>query len=495
MEECDAKVGDFVWNDLNENGIQDPDEPGIEGVVVTLQNPDGSLVDVLETDEDGSYCFLVPKGDYKITFGKPEGNFELTTPNAGGNDTLDSDVNEQTMMTPVFTLEGGEQNLTLDAGFVEICINVEFPGEIGYDQMICAPGNDPDPIISIRDASGGGTPIEYLWMKSESSDDFETGGFKPIPGARFPSYDPGPIDVTTHYARCVRAVGCPDYLEANIITVTVKDDAKAEIIAQPITCYLDLATFEVVTQTANAEVEWEFPGGMNPSSTDDKVVTASFNSFGYYNVKVTVTENNCSTSSSVRVLATYTPTYCNSANFNIGARTTIETKEVMIDWKVLNDGISYSFDVERSTDGSDFTKIAEVKDHKLIKAGFKEYEYMDVTPKLGRNLYRVKMNDPSGAAALSNILDLMLFEPGTRVMVYPNPVQDRLMVEFMEENSEDEITVELATAEGGIIRTFTWEKETVQNNLDFSKLPAGMYFVRVKIGSETTEVMKVMKKE
>src|SRR5262249_61408824 len=31
-----ASVGDFVWNDLNGNGVQDGGEPGINGVTLTL---------------------------------------------------------------------------------------------------------------------------------------------------------------------------------------------------------------------------------------------------------------------------------------------------------------------------------------------------------------------------------------------------------------------------------------------------------------------------
>ncbi|MBK7608862.1 MAG: hypothetical protein IPI18_17550 [Saprospiraceae bacterium] len=31
-----AAIGNFVWHDLNANGIQDPGEPGISGVSVSL---------------------------------------------------------------------------------------------------------------------------------------------------------------------------------------------------------------------------------------------------------------------------------------------------------------------------------------------------------------------------------------------------------------------------------------------------------------------------
>ncbi len=37
-----AALGDYVWIDLNRDGIQDPDEPGVNGVRVRLYTVDDS---------------------------------------------------------------------------------------------------------------------------------------------------------------------------------------------------------------------------------------------------------------------------------------------------------------------------------------------------------------------------------------------------------------------------------------------------------------------
>ena len=39
-----ATLGDFVWNDINKNGIQDAGEPGLPGVVVELYTQSNTLV-------------------------------------------------------------------------------------------------------------------------------------------------------------------------------------------------------------------------------------------------------------------------------------------------------------------------------------------------------------------------------------------------------------------------------------------------------------------
>ncbi|MDK4076810.1 carboxypeptidase regulatory-like domain-containing protein, partial [Staphylococcus pseudintermedius] len=67
-------VGDKVWDDLNKDGIQDDNEPGISNVKVTLKDADGNVLDTRTTDANGSYLFEnVKEGDYTIEFETPEG--------------------------------------------------------------------------------------------------------------------------------------------------------------------------------------------------------------------------------------------------------------------------------------------------------------------------------------------------------------------------------------------------------------------------------------
>lgn len=500
-ENCPAKIGDFVWEDLNEDGIQDAGEPGIPGVTVRLSSPDGSGgftdVDVTVTDDAGMYCFEVQPGDYKLTFSKPTGDHIVTTQNAGTNDERDSDIDPDMLMTGVFTIGGAEENLSFDAGFILPCINLDDAGLIGYDQMLCAPGYDPEPIVERAAPRGPDGVIEYLWMKSETTDEFSPGSFTAIPGATDRTYDPGPLNRTTYFVRCTRLLGCEDFLETNVVTITVKNDAKADIIADPIVCFQGVTTLEVETVTENPDILWTLPGGLTYSDAqrDDRTIDLRFNSFGTYTIQVRVRENGCEVTSFAQITATNTATYCDGTNFAVTAEAEAETREVRLDWRVLNDGVNYTFDVEQSGNGAAYTKIAEVNTADMTKGGYKYYSFTDVAPKVGRNFYRVQMRaETEGVSSMSNAIELMLFEPGTRVMIYPNPVQNELMVEFAEQQTEP-IQVELVSTEGTILRTMTWEANTVQQGMDFSQLPGGLYFVRIKMSNETTEVIKILKKE
>lgn len=114
-----GRIGDFVWDDKNQNGIQDGDELGIENVTVKLYDGDGNLIATKTTDANGKYEFLgLLPGNYQVEFVAPTG-YDFTTLNADGeglNGPKNSDANISTGKTAIITLAGGEPNKNIDAG-------------------------------------------------------------------------------------------------------------------------------------------------------------------------------------------------------------------------------------------------------------------------------------------------------------------------------------------------------------------------------------------
>ncbi len=110
-----AIVGDYVWEDLDRNGLQDLDEPGIPNVTVELLDNSGEVFQSTVTDENGNYYFtFVPFGNYSLRFVSPE-DYQITLPKQG-DPQFDSDLNFSGKTTSFF-LEGIETELSLDAGF------------------------------------------------------------------------------------------------------------------------------------------------------------------------------------------------------------------------------------------------------------------------------------------------------------------------------------------------------------------------------------------
>ncbi len=110
-----ASIGDFVWNDLNADGVQNAGEPGIPGVTVFLTDCYGQILGSTTTDANGYYIFtnLTP-GDYRVEFVAPSG-MVFTLQNVG-DDMTDSDADLTTGITNCTTLDAGENDMTWDAG-------------------------------------------------------------------------------------------------------------------------------------------------------------------------------------------------------------------------------------------------------------------------------------------------------------------------------------------------------------------------------------------
>nr|WP_236143256.1 SdrD B-like domain-containing protein [Nostoc sp. CMAA1605] len=118
-----ASIGDFVWHDLDADGIQDTNEPGIANAIVKLRK-DGVEIATTTTDSAGKYSFsnLTPGGGYQVQFITPGGFTQSSPVDAGSNDSIDSDGT----LTGVVSLAPGENNPTLDAGFYKLASLGDF---------------------------------------------------------------------------------------------------------------------------------------------------------------------------------------------------------------------------------------------------------------------------------------------------------------------------------------------------------------------------------
>ena len=118
--QANGKVGNFVWNDLNANGVQEGNEPGIGAINIYLISAEtGSVTAATKTDNTGNYQFsdIIP-GTYIIEFAPPAG-VSAAPRDAGGNDALDSDADARTAWrTPPFTVIADTVDRTFDLGLL-----------------------------------------------------------------------------------------------------------------------------------------------------------------------------------------------------------------------------------------------------------------------------------------------------------------------------------------------------------------------------------------
>jgi hypothetical protein len=178
---CPAKIGDRVWSDDNEDGLQDTGEEGIPDVIVKLfECTDGApdvnndkLVRITTTDgtvNEMNYMFgaepdfALEPGEYFVQFMKPDGT-EFTEPNAGIDPAVDSDCLPPNGFSSCVTLGSRGINLDRDCGLIpppppecdlelDKTCRVETPpvtGDLECEAKIAA---------SVLEYTGPGTPSE-----------------------------------------------------------------------------------------------------------------------------------------------------------------------------------------------------------------------------------------------------------------------------------------------------------------------------------------------
>jgi hypothetical protein len=201
-------------------------------------------------------------------------------------------------------------SINLAPADIDPCIPLTDPGKIGFDQVLCGPGNIPEPLVNVVAPSGGVGTIEYLWMKSTEPGPFNDQTWTMIPNSNSPNLVLGPVYQTTYFARCARIVDCIAYLETEIITITVGDDAIADIQGPEWACIDESASFTVLTATPDAQISWSFTGPATPATVVGRDATISFTSFGTVNVTVTVIENGCTASKVTRLNVFSGGPYC-----------------------------------------------------------------------------------------------------------------------------------------------------------------------------------------
>jgi PKD repeat protein len=312
-------IGDKVWEDVDRDGCQEGGEFGMANVTLFLSGVDiwGNVLDRSTTTSIvGNYRFdNVPPGQYKVFVDVPQ-DFVITAKDACNFDWKDSDFDPANGFSQLVNLAEGQCITTIDAGLHDDCPNIVDPGVICCDQFLCGPGDDPDPITAIVPATGA-SPVEYMWMYSHvPGPPAQNGTWIIISGPNgpinTPSYDPGPLSQTTYFVRCVRAVGCEEWLETNVVTITVGADAVAAIQGPDVVCVGDAVTYSAYQNPAGASYVWDFGYYATPPVSTANAVTVSWSQAGVYNVVLVVENNGCVSTDILPIFVTNSPSMCNN---------------------------------------------------------------------------------------------------------------------------------------------------------------------------------------
>jgi len=153
---------------------------------------------------------------------------------------------------------------------------------------------------------------------------------------------------------------------------------------------------------------------------------------------------------------------------------------VQMNWTTTSENEMSHFEVERSTDGTNFRQIG-----KVLAKGDKEvtsnYTFLDILAEKGSNFYRLVMIDKDGNLSYSKMITISVEKGLSLFVVYPNPFGKRVQVKFRMDN-DDQVTMNIINEAGAVIRT-QHDPVTKGDNLiimrNVDNLPPGIYYLEV----------------
>jgi len=552
-----GKIGDYVWNDCNGNGIQDSGEVGIPNVQINLFDSNGNFFSAAVTDADGLYAIeFIPPGDYYIFLVPPDG-FELTFSKEGFDPTMDSDIVN-------FDGLGGTSAITNVAPVS--CDTTSF--DVGLYQ--CVPigdlvwfDNDKDDVFDSTENGINGLRVN-LYRQVNGGTDFEFYDFE------FTGHKPGTPSDDGYYKFCAppgtyyleigntlnglvpvqEYVGNDPEIDSDITNefgpnttdafTVVCGDEKCDLGAG---FYLMASAGDFVWSDDNAngiQESWEPRlAGVTIQAIDitgDIIEEALTDNAGNYQINNLQKEDYYF---KVILPSGLMPTIANMGGDNNdsdvdhsnGANTTklysmlpgenissidvglVADNLVPVVYKAFG-GMNYSdynsiywkteaefnndrFELERRFENGKFEKITNVKGAGTYSGESTYYvEDYDIANE-GTYNYRLKQIGYDGAINYSGNYTIKVYQGS--ISIYPNPTIDQLNVKLQSSFISDSgVKIQIFDSSSTLVETRTLSSEFVKLNsliqLDVSGLTEGIYTVKVVNGDEEFE-QKVIKIE
>ncbi|MEP6711712.1 MAG: T9SS type A sorting domain-containing protein [Ferruginibacter sp.] len=123
-----------------------------------------------------------------------------------------------------------------------------------------------------------------------------------------------------------------------------------------------------------------------------------------------------------------------------------KSNAVQVEWTTENEINVKKFELERSADGTQFSKISTVN---AIAGNATGYRWFDATPLKGNNYYRVKAIDGDGKFSYS-LVRLIKFIGSEVIILYPNPVKKGTTLQVVLQNTIAD-KIEIINAAGTLL--------------------------------------------
>ena len=175
-------------------------------------------------------------------------------------------------------------------------------------------------------------------------------------------------------------------------------------------------------------------------------------------------------------------------------RASASNQDVLLKWVATNEGNVVRYEVEVSKGNNTNTSFVKLFSVNALNQALNTYTYTDAsTDKNGIYYYRIKRIDKDGQVSYSETKLLLFTNKTLQVILYPNPVKDKLQI-LLQADAGISVQMYLFDAAGKILvqQQTTAIGGTQKETLNLSGFASGVYALKI-VMKDKEETLKVVK--
>jgi hypothetical protein len=173
------------------------------------------------------------------------------------------------------------------------------------------------------------------------------------------------------------------------------------------------------------------------------------------------------------------------------ARAYAKGKTAQVEWNVANEIDVQYYEIEKSANGTTFTKAGRVQ-----ATGVTSYNFNDANPFDGSSYYRVKSVDKSGKTTYTKVMPVTIDNIATSSLaVYPNPLKGKTFQVQISNKAAGTYTLQLISNSGQQLytQTISYNGGIATYNVQLNNnLASGIYFIKAVAVDGSSDVIKVI---
>lgn len=162
----------------------------------------------------------------------------------------------------------------------------------------------------------------------------------------------------------------------------------------------------------------------------------------------------------------------------------IENRAIRLEWATASEINNERFEIQHSSDGEFFRTIGTVLGSGSTNSKV-DYSFTDSNPFQGANYYRLLQFDFDGASEFSETI-IAFFEASDQLLIYPNPVSDKINLFLGSQFSRTDITITITDLTGKTVWSKSLKAPESKLTISIETLRSGQYTVQLSNEGFTT---------